>query len=71
VTPPAVRRPPTTSTTGPSGPSTPNATKTFLGQLGKTRTTERARLQADYDRALRVITNIETATGTSATEEHP
>jgi integrase len=44
-------------------------TKTFLGQLGKTRTTERARLQAEYDRALRVITNIESATGTSATEE--
>jgi integrase len=44
-------------------------TKTFLGQLGKTRTTERARLQAEYDRALRVITNIELATGTSATEE--
>jgi integrase len=43
-------------------------TKTFLGQLGKTRTTERARLQAEYDRALRVITNIESATGTSATE---
>lgn len=46
-------------------------TKTFLGQLGKTRTTERARLQADYDRALRVITNIDSATGTSATEERP
>ena len=46
-------------------------TKTFLGQLGKTRTTERARLQADYDRALRVITNIDAATGTSATEERP
>ena len=46
-------------------------TKTFLGQLGTTRTTERARLQADYDRALRVITNIETATGTNATEEQP
>ena len=26
-------------------------TKTFLGQLGPTRKTERARLQADYDRA--------------------
>jgi hypothetical protein len=25
----------------------------------------------DYDRALRVITNIETATATSATEEQP
>ncbi|MCX4097923.1 site-specific integrase [Nocardia sp. alder85J] len=37
-------------------------TKTFLGQLGKTRTTERTRLQADHDRALRVITSIDTAT---------
>ena len=46
-------------------------TKTFLGQLGKTRTTERARLQADYDRALRVIAEIDAATGTSATEERP
>jgi hypothetical protein len=44
-------------------------TKTFLGQLGKTRTTERARLQGDYDRALRVISNIDTATGSTTTEE--
>jgi hypothetical protein len=44
-------------------------TKTFLGQLGKTRTTEHARLQADYDRAVRVITSIDTTTRTSATEE--
>ncbi|MCI2422878.1 hypothetical protein MOQ72_36185 [Saccharopolyspora sp. K220] len=44
-------------------------TKTFLGHLGKTRTTERARLQVDYDRAARVITSIDTATGTSAPEE--
>lgn len=44
-------------------------TKTFLGQLGKTRTTERTRLQADYDRAVRVITTIDTATGTSAPED--
>jgi len=44
-------------------------TKTFLGQLGKTRTTERARLQADYDRAVQVITSIDTATATSAPEE--
>lgn len=36
-------------------------TKTFLGQLGKTRATEHARLQADYDRALRVIANIDAA----------
>ena len=44
-------------------------TKTFLGQLGKTRTTEHARLQADFDRAVRVITSIDTATRTSAPEE--
>ena len=36
-------------------------TKTFLGQLGKTRTTERARLHGDYDRALRVIAEIDAA----------
>ena len=36
-------------------------TKTFLGQLGKTRKTERARLHADYDRALRVIAEIDAA----------
>lgn len=34
-------------------------TKVFLGQLGKTRTTEHARLSSDYDRALRVITEID------------
>lgn len=44
-------------------------TKIFLGQLGKTRTTEHARLQADFDRAVRVITSIDTATRTSAPEE--
>ncbi|WP_006247232.1 site-specific integrase [Mycolicibacterium tusciae] len=44
-------------------------TKTLLGQLGKTRTTEHTRLQTDYDRAVRVITSIDTATGTGATEE--
>jgi hypothetical protein len=37
-------------------------TKTFLGSLGPTRTTERTRLQADYDRALRVLGDIDTAT---------
>ncbi|MFF7941479.1 site-specific integrase [Nocardia gamkensis] len=39
-----------------------DTTETFLGQLGKTRTSEHARLQADYDRAVRVITSIDTAT---------
>lgn len=34
-------------------------TKTFLGELGPTRKTERARLQADYDRALRVLDDID------------
>jgi integrase len=40
-------------------------TKTFLGQLGKTRATERSRLRADYDRALRVIAEIDAATTTA------
>ena len=44
-------------------------TRTFLGQLGKTRTTERARLQTDYDRTVRVIISIDTAAGSSAAEE--
>jgi hypothetical protein len=38
-------------------------TKIFLGELGPTRRTERTRLQADYDRATRVITAIDTASG--------
>ncbi|MDX3229157.1 hypothetical protein [Streptomyces sp. ME19-01-6] len=37
-------------------------TKIFLGQLGTTRKTERTRLQADYDRALRAIAQIAAAT---------
>jgi hypothetical protein len=37
-------------------------TKTFLGQLGKARTTERERLTSDYTRALRVLTDIDAAT---------
>ena len=35
--------------------------KTFLGSLGPTRKTERARLQADHDRALRVLDAIDAA----------
>jgi len=38
-------------------------TKTFLGSLGATRKTERARLQADHDRAVRVLAAIDAATG--------
>ena len=37
-------------------------TKTFLGQLGPTRKTERKRLQAEYDRAARVLARIDEAT---------
>ena len=37
-------------------------TKTFLGQLGRTRTAECERLTADHTRALRVIADIDTAT---------
>jgi hypothetical protein len=40
-------------------------TKTFLGALGPTRTTERARLTAEYDRAVRVRDAIDAATGAS------
>lgn len=38
-------------------------TKAFLGELGPTRRTERTRLQAEHDRATRVITAIDTAAG--------
>jgi hypothetical protein len=38
-------------------------TKTFLGQLGPTRKTERKRLQAEYDRAVRVLARIDEAAG--------
>ena len=34
-------------------------TKTFLGQLGRAQKTERARLQAEYDRAVRVLARID------------
>jgi integrase len=44
-------------------------TKTFLGQLGTTRRVERTRLQADHDRALRVIDEIDTATRSTSAEE--
>ncbi|MGH8922521.1 MAG: site-specific integrase [Actinomycetes bacterium] len=36
-------------------------TKTFLGQLGRPQKTERARLQAEYDRATRVLARIDEA----------
>jgi hypothetical protein len=37
-------------------------TKTFLGQLGRTRAAERDRLTSEYDRARRVIAEIDAAT---------
>ncbi|MFI6006836.1 hypothetical protein ACIA98_42020 [Streptomyces sp. NPDC051366] len=36
-------------------------TKIFIGQLGTTRKTERTRLQVDFDRALRVVAEIDAA----------
>ena len=36
-------------------------TMTFLGQLGPTRKAEKARLQSEYDRALRVVAEIDAA----------
>jgi hypothetical protein len=44
-------------------------TKTFLGQIGTARKTERTRLQADYDRAVRVIAEIDAPA--SAHDEEP
>jgi len=38
-------------------------TRTFLGQLGPTRKTERKSLQAEYDRAARVLARIDEAAG--------
>ncbi|MFL4909653.1 hypothetical protein ACJ6WF_42565 [Streptomyces sp. MMS24-I2-30] len=43
-------------------------TKISLGQLGTTRKTERTRLQADYERAFRIVAEIDAA-GTTVTEE--
>jgi hypothetical protein len=37
-------------------------TRTFLGQLGRTQKAERKRLEAEYDRAVRVLTRIDEAT---------
>jgi hypothetical protein len=34
---------------------------TFLGQLGPTRKAEKTRLQSEYDRALRVVAEIDAA----------
>ncbi len=46
-------------------------TKAFLGSLGPTRKTERARLQADHDRAMRVLDAIDAASpGTDDMENH-
>ena len=37
------------------------STRTFLGQLGRAQKAERARLQAEYDRAARVLARIDEA----------
>lgn len=44
-------------------------TKTFIGQLGKTRTIERSRLRNDHDRALRVIAEIDAAAAPPPTKD--
>ncbi|WP_433322862.1 hypothetical protein [Dactylosporangium sp. CA-139066] len=46
-------------------------TKTFIGQLGKTRTVEHTRLRTDYDRALRVIAEIDAATTPQPDQDTP
>jgi hypothetical protein len=45
------------------------ATKTFLGGLGPARTTEKARLQGDYDRAQRVLAEIDAASGQDGAQQ--
>ncbi|MDQ6614904.1 MAG: site-specific integrase, partial [Actinomycetota bacterium] len=44
-------------------------TKVFLDTLGAGRRTERTRLQADYDRARRVVAEIDAATGPTVSQE--
>ncbi|MFE2729317.1 site-specific integrase [Kitasatospora sp. NPDC059327] len=44
-------------------------TRTFLGDLGKTRRTEHARLRNDYDRALRVVAEIDAAATDQPSED--
>jgi hypothetical protein len=44
-------------------------TATFLGSLGPTRKTEKARLQADHDRAMRVLADIDRAAADTSPEE--
>jgi hypothetical protein len=39
------------------------STKTFLGQLGRAQKAERKRLEAEYDRAVRVLERIDEAAG--------
>jgi len=41
-------------------------TKTFLSELGPTRTIEKTRLQGEHHRAIRVLVEIDTATGNGA-----
>lgn len=43
-------------------------TEIFIGQLGTTRKAERTRLQADHDRALRVVAEIDAASTTTDEE---
>ncbi|MGC5400045.1 hypothetical protein ACPXCP_30435 [Streptomyces sp. DT20] len=64
MTPPDTRRPPITPGTRPLWAEHADRTKVFIGQLGTTRKTGRTRLQADLDRALRVVAEIDAASDT-------
>ena len=59
VTRPAALKPPTTFVTDPCGAERATTTNVFLDSLGPSRKTEKARLQADHDRALRVVAEID------------
>lgn len=64
----AARKPPTTPRHRPIWAKHTEQTKTFLGSLGPTRRSERARLQADHDRTLRVIADIDIAANTDTSD---
>ena len=53
--------PPDIGAPGPVWAEHAESNTTFLGQLGPTRKAERARLQAEHDRATRVLERIDEA----------
>ena len=69
MTRPAARRPPHHPCHRPVWAEFAENTEAFLGELGRTRKTEKTRLQVEYDRATRVLADIDAADTTTTTEE--